>query len=71
MAEPLVATPTRAAGLLPLYAVIFAGFVGYSLSITVFTPMLLQDGGGLLPDGATMATRTLTLGILQIGRAHV
>jgi hypothetical protein len=30
--------------LFPLYFVIFAGFFGYSLLITVFTPMLLQDG---------------------------
>jgi DHA1 family tetracycline resistance protein-like MFS transporter len=51
--------------LLPLYFVIFAGFFGYSLLITVFTPMLLQDGGGgLLPARVTMPTRTLTLGIL-------
>ncbi len=51
--------------LLPLDFVIFAGFFGYSLLITVFTPMLLQDGGGgLLPAGVTMPTRTLTLGIL-------
>ena len=69
MAEPDAISPGAhgghsVVGLLPLYAVIFAGFVGYSLSITVFTPMLLQDGGGLLPEGATMARRTLTLGIL-------
>jgi hypothetical protein len=28
--------------LVPLYVVIFIGFVGYSLMITVFTPMLLR-----------------------------
>ena len=32
---------------LPLYVVVFIGFVGYSLMITVFTPLLLGDGGGL------------------------
>jgi hypothetical protein len=29
--------------LLPLYAVVFAGFVGYSLMITVFTPMVMSN----------------------------
>ena len=49
----------------PVYFVIFAGFFGYSLLITVFTPMLLQDGGGsLLPAAVTLPTRTLARGIL-------
>ena len=49
MLNPIDA-PRRAPGgdrplalLLPLYAVIFVGFAGYSLMITVFTPMLLSD----------------------------
>jgi DHA1 family tetracycline resistance protein-like MFS transporter len=52
------------ARLLPLYAVIFVGFVGYSLMITVFTPMLLRDGSPLLPADYPMHKRTITLGIL-------
>ena len=49
----------------PVYFVIFAGFFGYSLLITVFTPMLLQDGGGsLLPAAVTLPTCTLARGIL-------
>jgi DHA1 family tetracycline resistance protein-like MFS transporter len=47
---------------LPLYFVVFIGFVGYSLMITVFTPLLLSDGGGLLPASSTTSTRTLVLG---------
>src|ERR1700753_645133 len=30
--------------------------------ITVFTPLLLGDGGGLLPASSTTSTRTLVLG---------
>lgn len=48
--------------LLPLYAVIFAGFVGYSLMITVFTPLLLHGTGGLLPPTTSASTRSLILG---------
>lgn len=47
---------------LPLYVVVFIGFVGYSLMITVFTPLLLGDGGGLLAADSSTATRTLVLG---------
>jgi MFS family permease len=47
---------------LPLYFVVFIGFVGYSLMITVFTPLLLGDGGGLLPAASSTSTRTLVLG---------
>ena len=35
------------ARVLPLYIVVFNGFLGYSLMITVFTPLLLGGGGGL------------------------
>ncbi len=48
--------------LLPLYAVIFAGFVGYSLMITVFTPLVLHGTGGLLPPATSAGTRSLILG---------
>jgi len=50
--------------LAPLYVVVFVGFLGYSLMITVFTPMILGGGGGLLPASAGTAERTLTLGVL-------
>ncbi|MGC1166643.1 MAG: MFS transporter [Solirubrobacterales bacterium] len=49
---------------LPLYLVVFIGFVGYSLMITVFTPMILADDGGLLPQSSSTSERTLVLGAL-------
>ncbi len=56
--------PSRRFGLLPLYLVIFFGFVGYSLMITVFTPMLLHGGGNLLPPTTPLSCRTIILGLL-------
>jgi MFS family permease len=49
---------------LPLYLVVFIGFVGYSLMITVFTPMILADDGGFLPRDSSISARTLVLGAL-------
>jgi MFS family permease len=49
---------------LPLYVVVFIGFVGYSLMITVFTPLLLGDGGGLVAADSSTSARTLALGAL-------
>jgi hypothetical protein len=49
---------------LPLYLVVFVGFVGYSLMIAMFTPLVLRPDGGLLPHTATLATRTIILGVL-------
>ena len=50
--------------LLPLYAVVFAGFVGYSLMITVFTPMILHNDNGMLAASSTTSERTIILGVL-------
>jgi len=50
--------------LMPLYVVIFIGFVGYSLMITVFTPMLLRADTAMLPVESTMPYRTVMLGVL-------
>jgi MFS family permease len=49
--------------LLPLYLVIFTGFCGYSLMITLFVPMLMGQNGFLAPD-ATTGQRSLVLGLL-------
>jgi MFS family permease len=49
--------------LLPLYLVIFVGFCGYSLMITLFVPMLMGANGFLAAD-ATTGQRSLVLGIL-------
>jgi DHA1 family tetracycline resistance protein-like MFS transporter len=64
---PVPLQPPRARGiaaLLPLYVVVFAGFVGYSLMITVFTPMLLRSDSPLLAAGDPMSKRTTLLGFL-------
>ncbi len=52
------------ARLLPLYVVVFVGFVGYSLMITVFTPMLLRSDNSLIAASAPMSKRTVLLGVL-------
>jgi DHA1 family tetracycline resistance protein-like MFS transporter len=49
---------------LPLYLVVFIGFVGYSLMITIFTPLILDDDGELLSASTSTSTRTLVLGLL-------
>jgi DHA1 family tetracycline resistance protein-like MFS transporter len=60
---PYIIQPVKSLGrVLPLYVVVFIGFVGYSLMITVFTPLLLGDGGGLVSAQSSTSTRTLILG---------
>ncbi|WED42868.1 MFS transporter [Legionella cardiaca] len=49
---------------LPLYLVIFFGFVGYSLMITLFTPMILHGHTSMVSVASTMTWRTILLGIL-------
>ena len=50
--------------MLPLYVVIFVGFVGYSLMITIFTPMIMQGHAGFVPANMPAARRTILLGVL-------
>ncbi len=50
--------------LLPLYTVVFVGFLGYSLMIATFTPMILRNDNGMLPQSSSLAQRSLALGIL-------
>ncbi len=50
--------------LMPLYVIVFIGFLGYSLMITVFTPMIMQAEGGIIAKGTPTGTRTIILGIL-------
>jgi DHA1 family tetracycline resistance protein-like MFS transporter len=54
----------RVSRVLPLYLVVFAGFVGYSLMIAIFTPLLLRPDGGMLPRSDSIAQRTIALGVL-------
>lgn len=50
--------------LFSLYLVIFIGFVGYSLMITVFTPMIMDNQNEILPVSYTSNQRIVWLGIL-------
>ena len=50
--------------LAPLYIVVFVGFLGYSLMITVFTPMILLNDNGMLSTSSSVATRSIVLGLL-------
>ncbi|HVY55018.1 MAG TPA: MFS transporter, partial [Thermodesulfobacteriota bacterium] len=50
--------------ILPLYFVIFIGFVGYSLMITILTPMILDNSGGILDSLPFKADRSVVLGVL-------
>jgi MFS family permease len=49
---------------LPLYLVVFVGFLGYAAMIAVFTPMMLRNDNGMLPAGSSTAQRTVVLGVL-------
>jgi len=50
--------------ILPLYIVIFIGFLGYSLMITILTPMILDDDGTLLASLPFRIDRTIVLGVV-------
>jgi MFS family permease len=50
--------------LLVLYVVIFFGFVGYSLMITIFTPMIMRGDGPIHTAQMPPAHRTILLGVL-------
>lgn len=50
--------------LLPVYAVIFVGFLGYSLMITVFTPMIMHADSDFVSKSMPTGTRTIILGVL-------
>jgi MFS family permease len=52
------------ASFLPLYVVIFVGFVGYSLMITVFTPSLMGNHNLLLPATMPISRRIVMLSFL-------
>jgi MFS family permease len=52
------------ASFFPLYVVIFVGFVGYSLMITVFTPTLMSNHSLLLPAGTPLSKRIVLLSFL-------
>jgi hypothetical protein len=56
---------------LPLYLVVFSGFVGYSLMIAIFTPLLLRSDGGILSRSVPHSENALwvTLGASALALA--
>ncbi len=50
--------------ILPVFLITFFGYVGYSLVITIFTPLLLHEQGRLLSPEAPTEIRILALGFL-------
>ena len=62
--QPLSSARSQWLQLLPLYVVIFFGFVGYSLMITIFTPMILNNDTAMIAANAPMARKTILLGLL-------
>jgi len=49
---------------IPLYIVIFIGFLGYSLTITILTPLILNNSGGVLDSLPIDADRLIVLGVV-------
>lgn len=50
--------------ILPLFIVIFIGFVGYSLTITILTPLILEEGHRVLSSIPVTSDPTIVLGIV-------
>ncbi|MEO6053713.1 MAG: MFS transporter [Chthoniobacterales bacterium] len=50
--------------LLPVYFVVFVGFLGYSMMIAVFTPMFLHGSGHLVSPDASHSAKTILLGVV-------
>ncbi len=62
-----VMTDNRNSGffqILPLYFVIFIGFIGYSLMTAIMTPMILDNSGGILDSLPFKADKSIVLGVL-------
>ncbi|HTY55109.1 MAG TPA: MFS transporter [Candidatus Binataceae bacterium] len=53
-----------ARALIVVYVVLFIGFLGYSLMITVFTPMILEGRSAIVAAGTPGSRRTIMLGLL-------
>jgi predicted MFS family arabinose efflux permease len=64
IASPRARYAGGAGALFILYIVIFVGFIGYSLMITVCTPMLLDAKSAIVAAATPTGQRTILLGIL-------
>jgi DHA1 family tetracycline resistance protein-like MFS transporter len=56
--------PPSLSRLLPLYVVIFFGFVGYSMMITLFTPLFMYAQGGMISNDSSLESRVIILGVV-------
>lgn len=61
---PAMPARTNIRPLLPLYLIIVIAFLGYSMMVTLFVPMLMHQTSGFLPESFTTAHRTTRLGLL-------
>jgi len=50
--------------LMPLYVVIFFGFVGYSMMITLFTPLFMYAHGSIISPTSSIEYRVIILGVV-------
>lgn len=50
--------------LTPLYLVIFFGYLGYSLFITVFTPLFIKEGSAFFSSTTPLNVRIMLLGVI-------
>ncbi|MCB1115715.1 MAG: MFS transporter [Chlamydiia bacterium] len=50
--------------ILPVLTVLFLGSLGFSLAIPLFPPLFLEKGHSFLPQGMSIETRRILLGIL-------
>jgi MFS family permease len=50
--------------IMPLYVVIFFGFVGYSMMITLFTPLFMYAERGIVPLRSSIEYRVIVLGVV-------
>jgi len=55
---------THLFSLLPLYSVTFIGFIGYSLMLTLFTPLMMDPNNGFIAASADLSVRVIILGVL-------
>jgi len=50
--------------LIPFFVIVFIAFLGYSMMITVYTPMLMKPFYGIVDPETTLSWRVVMLGIL-------
>ena len=59
-----MARQTSLRQLFPLYLVIFFGFIGYSMAITIFTPLFISENSHFFSSEMSLSDRTILLGFV-------